>query len=62
MTRRAPCRGMAPAGERVEMENCIVLSFRDGRISRYVEYIGRYEGIDLGIVSGRMREKPRSAA
>ncbi|WP_310369436.1 hypothetical protein [Catenuloplanes atrovinosus] len=53
---------MAPAGERVEMENCIVLSFRDGRISRYVEYIGRYEGIDLGIVSGRMREKPRSAA
>ncbi|BCJ52863.1 hypothetical protein Asp14428_43380 [Actinoplanes sp. NBRC 14428] len=54
--------GMAPAGERVEMENCIVLSFRDGRISRYVEYIGRYEGINLEIVAGRMLQKPQPAA
>jgi ketosteroid isomerase-like protein len=48
--------GMAPAGERVELENCIVLTFRDGRISRYVEYIGRCEGIDLQVVRARMLE------
>lgn len=48
--------GMAPAGERVEMQNCIVLTFRDGLISRYVEYVGRYEGIDLQVVRGRMLE------
>lgn len=48
--------GLAPAGERVEMENCIVLDFRDGLISRYVEYLGRIEGIDLAITSRRMLE------
>ena len=54
--------GMAPAGERVEMENCIVLTFRDGLISRYVEYLGRYEGIDLQIVRGRMLESAQPTA
>ncbi|EXG82359.1 nuclear transport factor 2 family protein [Cryptosporangium arvum] len=49
--------GLAPAGERVEMENCIVLTFRDGLISRYVEYFGRYEGIDLLVLRGRMLER-----
>ncbi|WP_267717305.1 nuclear transport factor 2 family protein [Streptomyces sp. CoH17] len=52
--------GMAPAGERVELENCIVLTFRDGRISRYVEYIGRCEGIDLQVVRARMLENHQS--
>jgi len=46
--------GLAPAGSRLEMEDCIVLDIRDGLVSRYVEYIGRYEGIDLAVVSGRV--------
>jgi ketosteroid isomerase-like protein len=54
--------GLAPAGERVEMENCIVLDFRDGLISRYVEYLGRIEGIDLAIASRRMLESPQSVS
>lgn len=53
--------GLAPAGERVEMENCIVLDFRDGLVSRYVEYLGRMEGIDLAIVSRRMLESTQSS-
>ncbi|WP_030378536.1 MULTISPECIES: nuclear transport factor 2 family protein [unclassified Streptomyces] len=53
--------GMAPVGERVELENCIVLTFRDGRISRYVEYIGRCEGIDLQVVRARMLESHQPA-
>jgi ketosteroid isomerase-like protein len=53
--------GMAPAGERVEMQNCIVLTFRDGRISRYVEYIGRYHGIDLHVVRDRMLENAQAS-
>lgn len=46
--------GLAPAGERMEMENCIVLSFRDGLISRYCEFIGSHEGMDLLVLRDRL--------
>lgn len=39
--------GTAPVGERVEMQNCIILSFRGDRISEYVEYLGCIQGINL---------------
>lgn len=48
--------GLAPAGERMTMENCIVLNFRDGLISQYCEYIGRHTGQDLLAVSKRLAE------
>ncbi|MCS7483727.1 nuclear transport factor 2 family protein [Umezawaea endophytica] len=51
--------GMAPAGERVELQNCIVLTFRDSLISRYVEYIGWCQGIDLHVVRSRILESGR---
>lgn len=54
--------GMAPAGERVELQNCIVLTFRDGLISRYVEYVGRIQGIDLQVVRNRMLEGDQPTA
>ncbi|MGV0794541.1 nuclear transport factor 2 family protein [Mycolicibacterium sp. XJ1819] len=47
--------GLAPAGEQIKMENCVVLSFRDGLICRYVEYVGVHEGIDLDVVAGRLK-------
>ena len=46
--------GIAPAGERLTMENCIVLDFRDGLISRYCEYVGRHTGQDLLAVAKRL--------
>ncbi|ATE65135.1 nuclear transport factor 2 family protein [Rhizorhabdus dicambivorans] len=46
--------GLAPVGERVTMENCIVLSFRDGLIRRYCEYIGRHTGMDLLTIASRL--------
>ncbi|ODQ96357.1 nuclear transport factor 2 family protein [Mycolicibacterium holsaticum] len=46
--------GLAPAGEQIKMENCVVLSFRDGLISRYVEYVGVHEGIELDVVASRL--------
>ena len=53
--------GLAPAGERLEMEDCVVLDIRDGLVSRYVEYVGRYKGIDLAVVGGRVVESPQGS-
>ncbi|WP_297595039.1 nuclear transport factor 2 family protein [Mycobacterium sp.] len=47
--------GLAPAGEQIRMHNCVVLSFRDGLISRYVEYVGAHEGIDFDVVARRLK-------
>ena len=40
-----------PAGQKVQMTNCVVIEINDdGLIQRGVEYVGSYEGVDLGLL------------
>jgi hypothetical protein len=37
-----------PAGQEVKMQNCVIIDINDdGLISRGIEYVGSYEGVDL---------------
>ncbi|WP_123024381.1 nuclear transport factor 2 family protein [Mycolicibacterium stellerae] len=40
-----------PAGQRVQMTNCVIIDINDdGLISRGIEYVGSYEGVDLSLL------------
>jgi hypothetical protein len=40
-----------PAGQKVKMTNCVIIDINDdGLISRGIEYVGSYEGVDLSLL------------